>query len=47
LKKLAQASKSSKTQNHIFLAFRRAEWQYLGRKPGVFAFFWPEKVGNA
>jgi hypothetical protein len=38
LKKLAQASKSNKTKNHIFLAFRRAEWQYLGRKPEVFAF---------
>ena len=38
LKKLAQASKLNKTKNQIFLAIRWAEWQYLGRKPEVFAF---------
>jgi hypothetical protein len=49
LKKLAQASKSNKTKNQIFLAIRRAEWQYLGRKPEVFAFsvlIWPKVLDS-
>jgi hypothetical protein len=49
LKKLAQASKLNKTKNQKFLAIRRAEWQYLGREPEVFAFsdlIWSEMLDS-